>query len=253
MKIKSINHTILDTPKQFYDVIECAPYHNFGIKTNSSVIFSHNCNFTDEVNFSAMTTNVESMKKKQKQLISQIDARMKSRFMRGTYLPTLNIIASSKNSDQSFLEDFIDTKRKNESKNTLIVDEPQWVVDDRKDSPIHFFVAVGNKYLANELLPKDATQELVDEYQAKGYTILSVPIGYYDSFQDNIDGALTDIAGIATASSLKYISGMRWNDIKVDTYQNPFSQEVIEVGNAKDDESQYSDFFDITKIPKEVK
>jgi len=82
---------------------------------------------------------------------------------------------------------------------------------------------------------------------------LSVPIGYYDSFQDNIDGALTDIAGIATASSLKYISGMRWNDIKVDTYQNPFSQEVIEVGNAKDDESQYSDFFDITKIPKEVK
>ena len=67
---------------------------------------------------------------------------MKSRFMRQkgevTYLPTLNIIASSKNSEQSFLEEYIQTKKKNESKNTLIVDEPQWVVDSRKDSATKF-------------------------------------------------------------------------------------------------------------------
>ena len=81
-------------------------------------------NFTDEVNF-GLTNDVEKLKKKQKQLISQIDARMKSRFLRGTYLPTLNIIASSKNSEQSFLEDYINNKKKNESKTTLIVDEPQ--------------------------------------------------------------------------------------------------------------------------------
>ena len=90
--------------------------------------------FEDEVNFSANTTDVEKMKKKMKSLISQVDARMKSRFLRGTYLPTLNIIASSKNSDQSFLDEYINTKKKNESKKTLIVDEPQWVVDSRKDS-----------------------------------------------------------------------------------------------------------------------
>jgi len=81
-------------------------------------------NFTDEVNF-GLTTDVEKLKKKQLQLISQIDARMRSRFMRGTYLPTLNILASSKNSDQSFLESYIESKRKNESTTTLIVDEPQ--------------------------------------------------------------------------------------------------------------------------------
>ena len=72
-----------------------------------------------------MTNNVESMKQKQKQLISQIDARMKSRFLRGDFLPTLNIIASSKNSDQSFLDEYIRTKQRTESKTTLIVDEPQ--------------------------------------------------------------------------------------------------------------------------------
>ena len=204
-------------------------------------------NFTDEVNF-GLTSDVEKLKKKQKQLISQIDARMKSRFMRGTYLPTLNIIASSKNSDQSFLDSYIEGKRKNESKSTLIVDEPQWVVDSRKDSPIHFWVAIGNKFLSNELLPKDATPQLVDEYRAKGYQMMEVPIGYWENFTDNIDGALTDICGIATASSLKYISGVRWNEVKIDTYQNPFIKEIIEVGTGSDDLTQYSEFFDLSRV-----
>ena len=209
-------------------------------------------NFTDEVNF-GLTSDVEKLKKKQKQLISQIDARMKSRFMRGTYLPTLNIIASSKNSEQSFLEDFINTKKKNESSTTLIVDEPQWVVDSRKDSPEKFYVAIGNKFLANELLPLKAPKELVDEYRAKGYTMLEVPIGYRENFEDNIDGALTDIAGIATAASLKYISGVRWNEIKTARYENPFTKEIIEVGTAKDDHAQYYDFFDLSKVSDELK
>lgn len=209
-------------------------------------------NFTDEVNF-GLTNDVEKLKKKQKQLISQVDARMRSRFLRGTYLPTLNIIASSKNSDQSFLEDYINSKKKNESTTTLIVDEPQWVVDSRKDSPEHFFVAVGNKFLSNELLPKDAPPAMINAYRNKGYTMLEVPIGYYENFQDNIDGALTDIAGIATASSLKFISGPRWTEIKTNTYENPFIREIIEVGNAKDDLTQYSEFFDLTKVPLELK
>lgn len=209
-------------------------------------------NFTDEVNF-GLTSDVEKLKKKQKQLISQIDARMKSRFMRGTYLPTLNIIASSKNSEQSFLEDFINTKKKNESSTTLIVDEPQWVVDSRKDSPEKFYVAIGNKFLANELLPLKAPKELIDEYRAKGYTMLEVPIGYRENFEDNIDGALTDIAGIATAASLKYISGVRWNEIKTARYENPFTKEIIEVGTAKDDHAQYYDFFDLSKVSDELK
>ena len=161
-----------------------------------------------------MTSNIEAMKKKQLTLITQIDARMRSRFMRGTYLPTLNILCSSKQSEQSFLDVYINNKKKNESKTTMIVDEPQWVVDSRKDSPEHFFVAIGNKFLANELLPLDASEDLVDEYRAKGYSIIEVPMGYLEVFQDNLDGALTDIAGIATASSLKYMSGIRWNEIK---------------------------------------
>ena len=53
---------------------------------------------------SIIFNDVEKKKAKQKKLIAQIDARMRSRFLRGTYLPTLNIIISSKDTEQAFLD-----------------------------------------------------------------------------------------------------------------------------------------------------
>lgn len=246
MRIKSVKKIILDAPKQYYDVIEAQPYNNFLLKTNSGYTVSHNCNFTDEVNFGSMTSDVEKIKAKQKHLISQVDARMQSRFMKGTYLPTLNIIASSKSSDQSFLDTYIEMKKKNESKTTLIIDEPQWVIRTDKDSKEKFYVAVGNKFLASEILPLNASEVLADEYRAKGYQLLKVPIGYYETFNDNVELALTDIAGISTTSALKYISGVRLNEIKTDNYTNLFNRDVIEVGTG--DDLQYSNFFDLSKV-----
>ncbi len=207
-------------------------------------------NFSDEVNF-GVGNNVEKQKAKLKKMISQIDARMISRFGKGTYLPTMNIIASSKDSEQAFMESYIEMKRQNESKTTLIVDEPQWVVRNDKgspDDPGSFYVAVGNKFLAHELLPRDATDELVQAYREKGYFMLKVPPIYREAFEDNIDLALTDNAGISTSSTTKYISGVRLNQAKTDTYRNPFTKDVIEVGNSPDDVLQYSNFFDLSRI-----
>ena len=212
-------------------------------------------NFSDEVNF-GVGNNVEKQKAKLKKMISQIDARMISRFGKGTYLPTMNIIASSKDSEQAFMESYIDMKRQNESKTTLIVDEPQWVVRNDKgspDDPGSFYVAVGNKFLAHELLPVNVTEEEVDAYREKGYLMLKVPPIYREAFEDNIDLALTDNAGISTSSSTKYISGIRLNQIKTDEYKNPFTKDVIEVGNAPDDINQYSNFFDLALVnPKDI-
>lgn len=207
-------------------------------------------NFSDEVNF-GVGNNVEKQKAKLKKMISQIDARMISRFGKGTYLPTMNIIASSKDSEQAFMESYIEMKRQNESKTTLIVDEPQWVVRNDKgspDDPGSFYVAVGNKFLAHELLPVDATEEEVQAYREKGYFMLKVPPIYREAFEDNIDLALTDNAGISASSSTKYISGVRLNQIKTDTYKNPFTKDIIEVGNSPDDILQYSNFFDLSRV-----
>ena len=212
-------------------------------------------NFSDEVNF-GIGNNVEKQKAKLRKMISQIDARMVSRFGKGTYLPTVNIIASSKDSEQSFMESYIEMKRQNESKTTLIVDEPQWVVRNDKGSPNDpgsFYVAVGNKFLAHELLPVNATEEEVNVYREKGYFMLKVPPIYREAFEDNIDMALTDNAGISTSSSTKYISGVRLNQIKTDTYRNPFTKDIIEVGNGPDDINQYSNFFDLSRVkPKDM-
>ena len=54
-------------------------------------------------------------------------------------------------------------------KTTLIIDEPQWIIRTDKDSPRKFNVAVGNKFLNNELLPLNITKE--ELYINRGYTI----------------------------------------------------------------------------------
>ena len=65
--------------------------------------------------------------------------------------------------------------------------------------------------------------------------MLKVPGGYYEAFKDNVELALTDIAGISSTSALKYISGIRLNQIKINSYRtlweyynsNKISQRVL--------------------------
>lgn len=211
-----------------------------------------------EANFSGGNSkNVDRQKEKLKKMIAQIDARMVSRFGKGTYKPTLNIIASSKDSEQSFLDSYIETKKKNESKTVLIIDEPQWVVRNDKgspDDPGAFYVAVGGKFLPNELLPVGADEALVQSYRDKGYTtIIKVPPIYREDFETNLEQALMDDAGLASINSTKFLSGERLVAAKVDTYENPFLKDVIEVGDGPDDHLQYANFFDLSKVSAEDK
>lgn len=251
MRIKSINKIKLNEPKQYYDVINADPYNNFLIKTNSGYICSHNC-FQDEVSFQP-NKDVNEQKEKAKKLVNTAAARMQSRFMKGEKNPTLLVIASSKRTEQSFMETFIEGKKKRESKTTLVIDEPQWVIRTDKDSPNKFKVAVGSKFLSSEVLPLNITEQELNAVRNRGYQIIDVPMGYYESFIEDIDVALTDIAGISTTSSNRYISGPRIQAIETTRYTNAFTKEIIEVGNGPEDKTQYFDFFDITRIPEDVR
>ena len=207
--------------------------------------------FFDEISFQP-NSDVEKQKEKAKNLVNTASARMQSRFMKGEINPTIMVIASSKRTEQSFMETFIDGKKKRESKTTLVVDEPQWVIRTDKDSPNKFKVAVGSKFLASEVLPLNISDFELNEIRNRGYQIIEVPMGYYENFVEDIDVALTDIAGISTTNSNRYISGPRIAEIETKDYTNAFVKEIVEVGNAADDTNEYSDFFDITRIPKEV-
>jgi len=63
--------------------------------------------------------------------------------------------------------------------------------------------------MPSEVLPLQCDDETVQMYINKGYRILDVPIGYYENFIDDIDIALTDIAGISTTSLSSFIAGER--------------------------------------------
>lgn len=207
--------------------------------------------FFDEISFQK-NQDVETQKLKARALVSAADARMQSRFMKGEKNPTVLVLASSKRTEQSYMETFIQTKKQNESTTTLVVDEPQWIIREDKNSDKKFKVAVGNKFLTSEVLPLTATEKDEKFYRDRGFNILEVPIGYYENFLDDIDIALTDIAGISTTSSSRYISGPRVATVKDETLQNPFSAEVLEVGNDPNDTHQYYDFFDINKLPQDL-
>ena len=67
------------------------------------------------------------------------------------------------------MESFIEGKKKNESKTTLIIDEPQWVIRTDKDSKEKFKVALGNKFLDSEVVPLNATEQDLQAYKTDYY------------------------------------------------------------------------------------
>lgn len=205
----------------------------------------------DEVSF-RQNMDVEKQKLAAAELVNSADARMKSRFMKGEKNPTLLVLASSKRTEQSFLETWIENKKKNESKTTIVVDEPQWIIRTDKNSDRKFKVAIGNKFLTSEILPLNVTEEELTVYRNRGFRIIDVPMGYYENFLDDIDIALTDIAGISTTNLSTYISGERLAQAKFEG-QNAFKKDLITVGNGLDDKTQYSDFFDLNAVSAEMK
>ena len=208
--------------------------------------------FFDEISFMP-NQDVEKQKQKATELVSSATARMQSRFMRGSTNPTILVLASSKRTEQSYMETFIENKKRNESKTTIVVDEPQWVIRTDKNSDRTFKIAIGNKFLPSEVLPPDVTEEECMLYREKGFKLMDVPIGYYENFLDDIDIALTDIAGISTSSVSNYISGERITQAKTELISNPFTKDIIEVGDGADDDTQYSDYFDLSKVSQEMK
>lgn len=175
---------------------------------------------------------------------------MKTRFIKDGKNPTLLILASSKRSEKSFLEEHIKRKLANDHENSLIVDQPVWNVKPKGTySEKTFRVALGNKFLQSQIIPDDNTEDWVE----KGFSVINVPIDFRTDFSDDIDRALCDFAGISSSEINKYISAGAINDVITNKRKNPFTREILEIGNAPDDYQQYYDSFDLSQIPQELK
>ena len=123
---------------------------------------------------------------------------MRTRFTNHGKNPGLVILASSKRSDKSFLEEHMKKSLENNPDNVIIVDEPVWNIRPASEySGRRFNVALGNKFLASQVIP-DSDKDL-DYWRGKGYNILEVPVEYKDKFLEDIDRALCDYAGISSS------------------------------------------------------
>ena len=209
--------------------------------------------FFDEISF-IRNQDVEIQKIKALDMIDTAIGGMMTRFTNKGKNPTLLVLASSKRSEKSFMEEHIKKKSKTDHMNTLIVDEPVWNVRPASEySGKRFYVAQGNRFLNSEVLPLDITDEDLNVWRNKGYRILDVPIEYHAKFVEEIDRALCDYAGVSSSDLLTYISGTRLTNVKSDKLKNPFTKDIIEVGNAPNDMLQYYNFFNLANIPPEMK
>ena len=206
--------------------------------------------FFDEISF-IRNKNIDQQKEIAINMIDTAIGGMKTRFIYKGKNPTLLILASSKRSDKSFLEEHMKKKLISEKDNVYISDGSVWEVKPKGTySDKIFRVAVGNKFLFSKVLE---VEDDVNEYKLKGYNqIIDVPIDFKPNFIDDIDRALCDYAGISSSEISKYIRGDAVNDIIVSTIQNPFEKDILEIGNGPNDDAQYYDYFDINKLDKNL-
>lgn len=248
-QIKSITVTHLATPKKYYDVVNANPYNNFLIDAGTGYICSHNC-FFDEISF-IKNQDVEKQKKKAYDMLNTAVGGMKTRFVHKGKNPTFLALASSKRSDKSFLEEHMKKKLKSEKDNVYISDGPVWEVKPAGTySDKTFRVAVGNKFLSSLVIPDEDDEE---PYIKKGYKIIYPPIDFKADFIDDIDRALCDFAGISSSSISKYINAAVVQSLITTRIKNPFTQEILKIGDGEDDEAQYYNFFDLSKVDPALK
>lgn len=169
----------------------------------------------DEVNFIGQTkSKAGGDTEKMTKLYTQTLRRMKSRYQIGGKLPGMLLMISSKNLKSSFTEKRI--LKSMEDPTVFVREYSLWDVKRGRYSKKTFFVFAGNSKI-NSYVLKDASEENLSKIQNFINTddryeeckLIEVPIDFKKDFEDNIDEALQDIAGIAvdTISRFIYRSG----------------------------------------------
>lgn len=208
------------------------------------------CAFFDEISF-IRNQDIDKQKQRARDMIDTAIGGMFTRFIYNGKNPTMLLVASSKRSEQSFMEEYIRTLSDTQGETTYIVDEPVWKIKPKGTySDKVFYVGLGDKYLENLVIP-DTDVDLT-EYKKRGYKIIEVPIDFKAKFIEDTDRALRDFAGVSGSSLSKYISSSVVLECINRNYENPFP-DIIEVGNGKDDKMQYYNFFKRNNVPIELK
>lgn len=195
----------------------------------------------DEVNFMRSKESKESGKMvgQAYTLYNSTHARLMSRYMRpGGAVPGLMILMSSRNAQTSFLEEHL---KKIDPKRTFVSDYPLWAV-----KPKHlyvkpkFLVEVGDRTSRSRVLKATETAR-------KDARVVAIPGEFRRRFDEDVDQALRDLAGIATFNLSPLIRDRQsvFDAIHPEMV-HPFSRDVVSVDYQDDD--RIDSFFRIDKV-----
>tara|TARA_R100001086_G_scaffold192515_1_gene109726 strand:- start:2808 stop:5885 length:3078 start_codon:yes stop_codon:yes gene_type:complete len=199
----------------------------------------------DEVNFMRSKENKETGKMlgQAYDLYNATKTRLLSRFMRpGGTIPGMMLLMSSRNAETSFLEERL---RNVDPRVTYVSDYALWEV-----KPKHLFqkpkfkVEIGDRTAQSRLLRAKETPR-------KGARVVEVPGEFRAVFEEDVDQALRDIAGVATFNLSPLIRDRESVFAAIsDDMEHPFTRDVATLDI--EDDTTLDEFYDIRRACRVV-
>lgn len=254
MRVRKVTKIEYDIPIPVYDVVNAGELHNFIIVTDHGNVVSHNCCVIDEANFAKTgVKDISIAKAHMKSLYDTVNARISGTFRIGGEVYGKMITCSSKNQDNDYLSEHIETQQRTNNEHLYLVDEPQWKILPKSmfsDKVFHF--TVGDRYKKGFVIPEEVDdEEHRAEYEKQGYQVIEAPAELRKNFLADYDIALRDIAGISVAGAMGFITQESITPCVSQDRVNPFFEDILVIG--KDDDLEIADFFHLDKVPQELK
>jgi hypothetical protein len=137
-------------------------------------------------------------------LYNAMQRRMKSRFGRKGKLPGILFVVSSKQTADDFT-----AKRINAAKSDPTIFVRDYALWDVKPEDYYtdewFHVVVGNDQSPSRIVRDNEDPTALQEVLADGCVLLRVPKDFRADFESNLEGAVRDLAGVATVAVSPYI------------------------------------------------
>jgi len=161
-------------------------------------------------------------------LYNAIQRRMKSRFERKGQLPGILFVVSSKQTHDDFTARRIKESIKDPT--VFVADYALW---DTKPEEYYtgewFHVVVGNEQAPSRIIGDDEDIDEVKVMLPEDCVVIEVPKDFYVDFEKDMEGAIRDLAGVATVSVSPYIQRRTKIVSAIDKkLKHPFSVEIYD-------------------------
>jgi hypothetical protein len=178
-------------------------------------------------------------------LHTNLTARMKSRFLRFGHMPGIQLLISSKTTDDGYVENRIEETKGDPE--VYVADFPLWGVKPDRFSDRKFFVFVGTKHEDPRVLNDDEVEET-----GKIGRVIAVPEDFRKDFEDDVVLALRDLAGEAISASNPLIPSRNKMMSCVDpTRKHPFKKEEFSI--TLNDDSVIEDYLNHSNLVRVYK